>query len=303
MHNTDLQNALLQKDRSNASHTVTVVETRELLEKSEIIVTQLRSDLSSSRNELDAANRRVVDLEAQNRSLQDELANARSEAANLRNQLEQANRQRQLDRVAKATGQAQTDKTRSYPRGKFPFFGLEVADGIKFKEEFGGRQAYGAVKVVKVWGPSSTAGIQALDFIRTINGVHVTTLVEFKDVMSKIQPNTQVPISVERQHRELSFLVNTDSCDAAPGSVHHTNIIHARLSIDDSPTRSSSPEKSYTDPAMSTYAMGHYHPTPDPEARERVRSRSRSPHKQVYESPYRRPSPQLRNSPRGEAYY
>lgn len=118
----------------------------------------------------------------------------------------------------------------SSQRGKqYSFFGLMVADGIKFREEYGGKHEYGAVKVVKVWGPSAVAGILPMDFITHINRQHVASLQDFNHVVAAIEPNQTVEVVVERQNRQLIFSVHTSNTDIAPGTITHQNIVHAHL--------------------------------------------------------------------------
>ena len=38
-------------------------------------------------------------------------------------------------------------KEKSKPKKDFPYFGLEVADGVKFQPDFGGQHKYGLIKV------------------------------------------------------------------------------------------------------------------------------------------------------------
>eukprot|EP01012_Entosiphon_sulcatum_P041456 TRINITY_DN552_c2_g1_i1.p1 TRINITY_DN552_c2_g1~~TRINITY_DN552_c2_g1_i1.p1 ORF type:complete len:340 (-),score=33.69 TRINITY_DN552_c2_g1_i1:33-1052(-) len=119
-------------------------------------------------------------------------------------------------------------------RGKqYSFFGLMVADGIKFREEYGGKHEYGAVKVVKVWGPSAVAGIAPMDFITHINRQHVASLQDFNHVVAAIEPNQQVEVIVERSNRQLVFAVHTSNTDIAPGTITHQNIVHAHLIPDE----------------------------------------------------------------------
>eukprot|EP01006_Ploeotia_vitrea_P027022 TRINITY_DN59909_c0_g2_i1.p1 TRINITY_DN59909_c0_g2~~TRINITY_DN59909_c0_g2_i1.p1 ORF type:complete len:408 (+),score=54.89 TRINITY_DN59909_c0_g2_i1:47-1270(+) len=269
---TELQTQITVLKEENTtlvtSHAVEVEQLRETVKVLQEQITHLQEENVSLRSQVNTLQQQNAALMEENRLLREQLEAARTPQREWKD-----------------------------PRGKFPFFGMEVADGIKFKEEHGGKQAYGAVKVVKVWGPSAASGIQALDFIRSINGVSVSNLSDFKVAMGQVRPDSQVPVVVERQHREITCVVNTESCDAVPGSVTRTNIVHARLSLEDSPTRSGSPAKVEVDHAG--------------------RSRSRSPEQRPNSAqkplflldgrqsgPGRRPSPQIRTrtheSPRGE---
>lgn len=151
-----------------------------------------------------------------------------------------------------------------------PFFGLEVADGIKV-DVFGSKQGYGAVKVVKVWGPAQRAGILPYDFITRINNATVATLADFNRCVDKIRPNEIVQITLEREGQTRSVHVRTEATSARPGRLAHPSPVMLPAEAEDILRRSreSARFRGSTPPLRAPSPPGARRPSPGP-VREEV---------------------------------
>lgn len=98
--------------------------------------------------------------------------------------------------------------------GKGGYLGLQVADGFRLRDDTN-KHGYGAVKVVRSYGPAAQAGLQTLDFITTVRGVPVYNLNDFRAALQVVKPGDTVSFGVERNSRELTFVVTADA--RAPG--------------------------------------------------------------------------------------
>eukprot|EP00667_Euglena_gracilis_P002447 EG_transcript_2444 len=117
--------------------------------------------------------------------------------------------------------------------GSFPYFGLELADGVRFARGLAGTFKYGSIKVVQAWGPASSAGVLPLDFLKAVNGQPVASLADMRRLSLALAPGAVVDLLVERGDEELQCTVQTLTSRTAPGSNVRTNVVLARVVHED----------------------------------------------------------------------
>eukprot|EP01012_Entosiphon_sulcatum_P065433 TRINITY_DN9438_c0_g1_i1.p1 TRINITY_DN9438_c0_g1~~TRINITY_DN9438_c0_g1_i1.p1 ORF type:complete len:1185 (+),score=258.68 TRINITY_DN9438_c0_g1_i1:1006-4560(+) len=122
-----------------------------------------------------------------------------------------------------------TESTSAQQKKEFPHFGIECADGVKFGQKFG-KQDYGEIKVVQVSGPAKQAGIQQLDIIKSVDGHTVSSLQEWKQIISRVQPGQVVEFGVERSGQLLRIPVQSVATERKPGAARYQNVVHATYS-------------------------------------------------------------------------
>lgn len=113
--------------------------------------------------------------------------------------------------------------------GHFPYFGLELADGVRFADSLGGTIKYGSVKVVQAWGPAAAAGIAPLDFLKAIQGHPIASLNEMRDIAAEIAPGALVTMTIERGNKDINLAVKTVRSNVIPGSHVRRNVVLARF--------------------------------------------------------------------------
>eukprot|EP01012_Entosiphon_sulcatum_P063294 TRINITY_DN9050_c0_g1_i1.p1 TRINITY_DN9050_c0_g1~~TRINITY_DN9050_c0_g1_i1.p1 ORF type:complete len:1705 (-),score=264.53 TRINITY_DN9050_c0_g1_i1:15-5105(-) len=96
-----------------------------------------------------------------------------------------------------------------------PFFGLEVAEGIRFDEsvDIGGTRTrdveYCGLRIASVTGPAALAGLVVGDVIEEFEGRIVRNLQEFRDEVLKVKPGARVLIVVRRGLERVPALLQT----------------------------------------------------------------------------------------------
>eukprot|EP00667_Euglena_gracilis_P007403 EG_transcript_7478 len=98
-----------------------------------------------------------------------------------------------------------------------PFFGLELADGIKYsKDQYDTSDAFGAVKVVTAVGPGELAGLQPGDLITSMNGFPVETLQDFNRAVLQVWAGDVVSVNFDRDDRSYHTVLRTELTTGKP---------------------------------------------------------------------------------------
>eukprot|EP00668_Euglena_longa_P001603 GGOE01001893.1.p1 GENE.GGOE01001893.1~~GGOE01001893.1.p1 ORF type:complete len:841 (-),score=192.41 GGOE01001893.1:226-2748(-) len=170
----------------------------------------------------------VTDPATQQRLLEAmaDLARARQQMSTMEDELVRASGEIRSLREALLLVKRRPSKERD---SVFPFFGLELADGVRFARGLAGTFKYGSIKVVQAWGPAADAGVQPLDFIKVVNGRPVSSLAEMRRFSLQVLPGSVVELVVERGETDLQLTVKTLPSHVVPGSHVRTNVVLARV--------------------------------------------------------------------------
>ena len=115
--------------------------------------------------------------------------------------------------VQTSTTTVRTSKSKASP---FAYFGVEVTDGLRVGDR---KQDYFGVKVVKSKGAALQAGVAIGDIVKEIAGRHVTSLAEFREIVSTLSPKVDLTVVVERDDQELVLTLKPQATNATPGSL------------------------------------------------------------------------------------
>eukprot|EP01061_Rhynchopus_euleeides_P005676 TRINITY_DN14884_c1_g1_i2.p1 TRINITY_DN14884_c1_g1~~TRINITY_DN14884_c1_g1_i2.p1 ORF type:complete len:2757 (+),score=1197.49 TRINITY_DN14884_c1_g1_i2:63-8333(+) len=101
-------------------------------------------------------------------------------------------------------------------RGAFPYFGVEVTDGVRVGNS---KQEYLGVKIVKSKGAALQAGIQGGDILKEIHGSRVQSLDDFRSVMAALPTKVPLTVVVEREGQDMALTLKPQATNARPGSL------------------------------------------------------------------------------------
>mmetsp|Transcript_56130 Transcript_56130/g.99889 ORF Transcript_56130/g.99889 Transcript_56130/m.99889 type:complete len:461 (-) Transcript_56130:471-1853(-) len=103
-----------------------------------------------------------------------------------------------------------------------PFFGLELADGIRYGKDFVDTdKAYGALKIARAWGPAEAAGLLPGDLITIVNGVGCQTLQDFNSLVKEIWAGDPVAVTFERDEEGYTTVLMTEVSQSKPGRLSY----------------------------------------------------------------------------------
>eukprot|EP01063_Lacrimia_lanifica_P002668 TRINITY_DN11413_c0_g1_i1.p1 TRINITY_DN11413_c0_g1~~TRINITY_DN11413_c0_g1_i1.p1 ORF type:complete len:2819 (+),score=1069.28 TRINITY_DN11413_c0_g1_i1:88-8544(+) len=101
-------------------------------------------------------------------------------------------------------------------RGSFPYFGVDLTDGVRTQ---GGKREYFGAKVVKSREAALQAGIEVGDVVKAVGGKRVLSLDGFRRVAEDLPTTAPLSLLVDRDGVEHELTIRPQVTSARPGSL------------------------------------------------------------------------------------